>query len=92
MAIDDLLERYGVFYTDFIFKRLLAAEGNEDLLISFLNTLLDGQETIKTIEYISSEQLGYINRSYMFNAYRKTDKDEGIIVEIQKAEQPFFYK
>lgn len=38
MAIDDLLERYGVFYTDFIFKRLLAAEGNEDLQINFFLT------------------------------------------------------
>ena len=90
MAIDELLERYGVFYTDFVFKRLFAKEGNEELLISFLNALLDGEETIQTIKYIPSEQLGYINRSYMFNAYCETDKGEGIIVEIQKAEQQFY--
>ena len=47
MAIDDLAERYVNFYTDFAFKKLFGTEVNKELLISFLNSMFNGQEVIK---------------------------------------------
>ena len=47
MAIDDLTERHINFYTDFAFKKLFGTEVNKDLLISFLNSMFNGQERQK---------------------------------------------
>ena len=47
MAIDDLTERHINFHTDFAFKKLFGTEVNKDLLISFLNSMFNGQERQK---------------------------------------------
>ena len=47
-------DRYVNFYTDFAFKKLFGTEMNKDLLISFLNALLQGRETIKDLTYLAS--------------------------------------
>ncbi|MBR6104903.1 MAG: PD-(D/E)XK nuclease family transposase, partial [Paludibacteraceae bacterium] len=54
------MSRYINFYTDFAFKKIFGTEANKDLLISFLNCLLelkDGKE-ITDLTYMNSEQLG----------------------------------
>ena len=40
---DDTRERFINPYTDFGFKKLFGTEMNKDLLISFLNALLNGK-------------------------------------------------
>ena len=57
--IASMTERYINPYTDFGFKKLFGTEMNKDLLISFLNALLDaGSEKIDDIHYLNNENLG----------------------------------
>ena len=92
MAIDDLIERYANFYTDFAFKKLFGTEANKELLVSFLNALLDGKENIQTLTYLNSENLGSTeyDRKAVFDVYCENDKGEKFLIEMQKAEQQFF--
>lgn len=86
------MERYINPYTDFGFKKLFGTEMNKDLLISFLNALLNGEQVIEDITYMNSEQLGVTgaDRKAIFDVYCQNDKGEKFIVEMQKAEQQFF--
>jgi predicted transposase/invertase (TIGR01784 family) len=92
MPYDGLQERYVNFYTDFAFKKLFGTEANKDLLISFLNSLLNGEEVIKDLTYLNAEQLGTqeYDRKAVFDVYCENEKGEKFIVEMQKAEQQFF--
>lgn len=92
MAIDDLIERYANFYTDFAFKKLFGTEANKDLLVSFLNALLDGKEKITDLTYLNSENLGTteFDRKAVFDVYCENEKGERFLIEMQKAEQQFF--
>ena len=92
MAIDALLERYVNFYTDFAFKKLFGTEANKELLISFLNSLLDGKEKIENLTYLNSEHLGTTetDRKAVFDVYCENEKGEKFLIEMQKAEQQFF--
>lgn len=85
-------ERYVNFYTDFAFKKLFGTAANKDLLISFLNALLHGQESITDITYLNAEQLGTqeYDRRAVFDVCCVNDQGERFIVEMQKGEQPFF--
>lgn len=58
MGSEGLQERYVNPYTDFAFKLLFGTELNKELLISFLNALLHGEQTIKEATYLNSEHLG----------------------------------
>ena len=71
MGISASHERYINFYTDFAFKKLFGTEMNKDLLISFLNSLFDGQEVIKDLKYLNVEHLGHISldRKAVFDGY-----------------------
>ena len=87
------MERYINPYTDFGFKKLFGTEVNKDLLISFLNALLEGQEKeIIDIQHLNSEQLGtgYRERRSVFDVYCTTEDGSRFIVEMQKAEQAYF--
>lgn len=92
MAIDNLIDRYVNFYTDFAFKKLFGTEANKELLISFLNALLDGKEDIKDLTFLNSEHLGTteIDRKAVFDVYCENEKGEKFLIEMQKAEQQFF--
>ena len=88
------MSRYMNFYTDFAFKKIFGTEANKDLLISFLNCLLelkDGKE-ITDLTYMNSEQLGESagERRAIYDVYCKTAAGERFIVEMQKAEQDHF--
>ena len=90
---DFIRERYINPYTDFGFKKLFGTEMNKDLLISFLNALLEGQEkAIADIQYLNSEQLGngYGERRSVFDVYCTAEDGSRFIVEMQKAPQPYF--
>ena len=66
-----LQERYVNFYTDFAFKKLFGTEANKELLRSFLNSLLNGEENITKLTYLNTEQLGTqeIDRKAVFDVY-----------------------
>ena len=92
MCASTLRERYVNFYTDFAFKKLFGTEINKDLLISFLNALLQGHEEITDLTYLNTEQLGTAEteRKAVFDVYCQTVTGERILIEMQKAEQQFF--
>jgi hypothetical protein len=66
---------------------------NKDLLMSFLNALLDdSKKEITEVEYLNGENLGegYGDRRSIFDVYCKTKDGSRFIVEMQKAEQSYF--
>jgi len=85
-------ERYVNFYTDFAFKKLFGTEVNKELLISFLNSLFDGQEVIKDLTYLNVEHLGAAaaERKAVFDVYCENEDGEKFLIEMQKAEQSYF--
>lgn len=88
------LSRYINFYTDFAFKKFFGTEANKDLLISFLNSLLDlnGGNEIIDLTYLNSENLGdsISERRAIYDVYCQTNNGERFIVEMQKAKQDHF--
>ena len=86
-------ERYINPYTDFGFKKLFGTEMNKDLLISFLNALLEGKEKpITDIHYLNTEHLGEYagNRNSIFDVYCQAEDGSHFIVEMQKGQQYYF--
>ena len=92
MGTEGIYDRYVNFYTDFAFKKLFGTEMNKDLLISFLNSLLQGVEVIEDITYLNAEHLGTqeYDRRAVFDVYCRNTKGELFLVEMQKGEQQFF--
>lgn len=85
-------EKYINPFTDFGFKKLFGEEANKDLLIDFLNELLQDSGGITDLTFIKSEQLGVseADRRAIFDLYCQNSKGERFIVELQKAKQKFF--
>ena len=85
-------ERYISLLTDFGFKRIFGTDPNKDLLINFLNSLFNGEEVIKDVRYLNSENVGdvYTERKAIFDVYCENERGEKFIVEMQNAYQTFF--
>ena len=80
-------------YTDFGFKKLFGTEPNKDLLISFLNSLFEGdRKRIVDLRYLNTEVLGpyYGDRNSVFDVYCLTEDGGHFIVEMQRSDQPYF--
>ncbi|WP_455587259.1 Rpn family recombination-promoting nuclease/putative transposase [Bacteroides sp.] len=92
MGTEGILERYINPYTDFGFKMLFGTDLNKELLISFLNALLHGEQTVRDITYLNSEHLGTqeYDRKAVFDVYCENEAGEKFLVEMQKGEQQFF--
>ena len=88
----EIKERYINPYTDFGFKKLFGTELNKDLLISFLNALLNVEQEITDLTYLNGEHLGdgYGDRRAVFDVYCQLADGKKFIVEMQKAEQAYF--
>lgn len=86
--------RYVNLYTDFAFKKIFGTEANKDLLINFLNQLLQfhGDDAIRDVTYLNAEQLGSNanERRAVYDVFCTTEKGEQFIVEMQKAKQDNF--
>lgn len=79
-------------YTDFGFKKLFGTEANKDLLIDFLNELVDKKHKIKDLSFKNNENLGQLSedRKAIFDIYCETVSGEKIIIEMQKAKINYF--
>lgn len=79
-------------YTDFGFKMLFGTEMNKDLLISFVNSLLQGKEVIRDLTYLNTEHLGTSERDRraVFDVYCENENGEKILIEMQRGEQQYF--
>ena len=75
--------------TDWGFKRIF---GDKELLMDFLNSLLEGERVITDLQYLNTEQLAEKSdgRKTVYDLYCKTDTGEYIIVEMQNSRQAFF--
>ena len=84
-------EKYIDPFTDFGFKWLFGTEENKELLISFLNDLLDLESKIINIEYRNLEQLGLnVDRKAIFDIFCTDEKNNNFIVELQRGKQKYF--
>lgn len=79
-------------FSDWGFKKIFGQEINKDLLINFLNDLLEGEHNIKDLTFKDKEQLPELKdmRGIIYDIYCTTDKGEHIIVEMQNRYQPYF--
>jgi predicted transposase/invertase (TIGR01784 family) len=85
-------DRYLNPFTDFGFKRLFGSEPNKDLLLDFINALIQDRGHIQDLTYLKGEQLGRSewDRRAIFDLYCESETGEKFIVELQKAKQKFF--
>lgn len=87
------MERYINPFIDYGFKKLFATEGNKDILISFLNAVIENSEDpIEDLTYKNVEQIGEFNgeRSSYFDVFCQTANGRRFIVEMQNSWQLFF--
>ncbi len=88
-----LTEKYINPFIDYGFKKLFGEEPNKDLLIDFLNELLqDDRGRIVDLTCLKSEQFGStaVDRKAIYDLYCENEKGEKFIVELQKSKQQFF--
>lgn len=87
------MDRYINPFIDYGFKKLFATEANKDLLISFLNAIIeDKNDPIVDLQYKNVEQIGEFNgtRTNYFDVYCETRTGRQFIVEMQNSWKPFF--
>ena len=79
-------------FTDWGFKHIFGREESKDILIEFLNDLLQGERVITDIRYLNNEQLPeqMEMRKVIYDIYCKTNTGEFIIVEMQNRWQEHF--
>ena len=79
-------------FTDVGFKRIFGQEINKDLLIDFLNALLDGERQVKDIHFLDKELLPVYekDRGLIYDVYCTDEKGEQFIVEMQNKEHANF--
>ena len=85
--------RYINPFIDYGFKKLFATEGNKDILISFLNAVIeDTADPIVDLTYKNVVLIGDFNgaRDSYLDVYCETSKGRQFIVEMQNSWQPFF--
>ena len=78
--------------TDFGFKRFFGTEANNKNLILFLNAFLkEYVGTIRDLNYLPTEQLGLLEKEkrLIYDVFCSTQKEDRIIVEMQRADQEF---
>ena len=88
-----MTEKYINPLTDFGFKKLFGEESTKDLLLDFLNAILQNEEGIITsIEFSKNEHLGKmeVDRKVVFDIYCTNKRGEKFIVEMQKTRQAHY--
>ena len=79
-------------FTDYGFKKIFGQEVSKELLIEFLNDLLEGERVITDLTFLNNEQLPIYpgERIAIYDIYCTTDTGEKIIVEMQNRSQVYF--
>ena len=78
---------------DFMFKRLFGSEANKDVLIGFLNMILEDVQ-IKHVDFIPTEHLGLTkeDRKCVFDISCECEDGRRLIIEMQRGYQKHFRK
>ena len=84
-------KKYAELLCDFMFKRLFGTEANKDVLIRFLNIVLEDVE-IEDVDFISTEHYGMSeeDRKVIFDIGCKCKDGSSFIIEMQKGYQKHF--
>jgi len=84
------IEKYVNPLTDFGFKKIFGEEANIDLLINFLNSILN--LSIKELTFKKTEHLGRteLDRRVIFDLYCIDKDNNRFIIELQKVRQKYF--
>ena len=84
-------QRYAEPLCDFMFKRMFGSEANKDVLIGFLNMLLDDVE-IEDVDFKTTEHLGLTeeDRKVIFDISCQCKDGRSFIIEMQKGYQKHF--
>ena len=79
-------------FTDVGFKRIFGQEINKDLLIDFLNALLQGERQVQDIHFLDKELLPEFekDRGLIYDIYCTDARGEQFIVEMQNKEHVNF--
>ena len=79
-------------FTDWGFKRIFGTESSKDVLIEFLNDLLQGERVITDVRYLNNEREPeqMEQRKVIYDIFCETDTGEHIIVEMQNRWQEHF--
>ena len=79
-------------FTDYGFKLIFGREVSKELLIEFLNDLLEGERVITDLQFLNNEQLPLYpeGRGIIYDVYCTTETGEKIIVEMQNRMQSNF--
>lgn len=79
-------------FTDWGFKKIFGQEVTKDILITFLNSLLEGEHVITDLTFLDKEQLPEAKdmRGIIYDVYCTTDTGRHIIVEMQNRDQTHF--
>ncbi|MCR5575282.1 MAG: Rpn family recombination-promoting nuclease/putative transposase [Bacteroidaceae bacterium] len=74
------------------FKRIFGNEEKKSVMISFLNTMINGDAPIVDITYMDKEQTAEEEdgKTVIYDLYCKTDDGRHVIVEMQNSDQSFF--
>ena len=86
-------QRYAELLCDFMFKRMFGSEANKDVLIGFLNMILDDAKIVD-VDFIQTEHYGLTeqNRKAVFDISCKCQDGSTLIIEMQKGYQEHFRK
>ena len=86
-------QKYAELLCDFMFKRLFGSEVNKDVLIGFLNMILEDHEIVE-VDFIPTEHLGLTkdDRKAVFDISCRCKTGETLIIEVQKGYQEYFRK
>ena len=84
-------KKYAELLCDFMFKRLFGTVANKDVLISFLNIVLEDVE-IEDVDFIPTEHNGMNedDRKVIFDIACKCKDGTNFIIEMQKGYQKYF--
>lgn len=84
---------YAELLCDFMFKRLFGSVANKDVLIGFLNMILEDHEIVD-VDFIPTEHLGLSkeDRKAVFDISCRCKSGETLIIEVQKGYQEHFRK
>jgi len=87
-----ITQKYLSPFTDYGFKKIFGEEASKKSLISFLNDILPRESKIKSVKFLSSEQLGTTEeqRAAIYDIFCEDDEGKQFIVEMQNARQVYF--
>ena len=86
-------QKFAELLCDFMFKRLFGSEANKDVLVEFLNMILE-DKNIEHVDFIPNEHLGLTedDRKVIFDISARCKDGERLIIEMQKGYQKHFRK